>query len=71
MRIRSSRLDTLGVLGEVESRDEITAVERQVFRAVGKAHLATLSILTHTGSPDESALQQLDILEDTGVKPSA
>src|SRR5262249_15854302 len=50
--------------------DEITADERKVFRAVGKAHVATnLSIFTHTGIPGKSALEQLDILEDAGVKP--
>jgi phosphotriesterase-related protein len=41
-----------------------------VFRAVGKAHVATnLSIFTHTGIPGKSALEQLDILEDAGVDP--
>jgi len=43
---------------------------RQVFRAIGKAHVATnLPIFTHTGIPGKSALEQLDILEDAGVKP--
>jgi phosphotriesterase-related protein len=59
-----------GVFGEIGSWDEITAVERKVFRAVGKAHRATnLPIITHTGIPGKSALEQLDILEDAGVKP--
>jgi predicted metal-dependent phosphotriesterase family hydrolase len=59
-----------GVFGEIGSWDEITADERKVFRAVGKAHVATnLSIITHTGIPGKSALEQLDILEDAGVKP--
>ena len=59
-----------GVFGEIGSWDEITAVERKVFRAVGRAHAATnLSIITHTGIPGKSALEQLDILEDAGVKP--
>jgi phosphotriesterase-related protein len=59
-----------GAFGEIGSWDEITAVERKVFRAVGKAHLATnLSIFTHTGIPGKSALEQLDILEDAGVDP--
>jgi phosphotriesterase-related protein len=41
-----------------------------VFRAVGKAHLATnLPVFTHTGIPGKSALEQLDILEDAGVDP--
>jgi phosphotriesterase-related protein len=59
-----------GVFGEIGSWDEITADERKVFRAVGKAHTITnLSIFTHTGIPGKSALEQLDILEDAGVKP--
>ena len=41
-----------------------------MFRAIGKAHVATnLPIFTHTGIPGKSALEQLDILEDAGVKP--
>jgi len=36
-----------------------------IFRAVGKAHVATnLPIFTHTGIPGKSAIEQLDILED-------
>ena len=62
--------DTLGAFGEIGSWDEITADERKVFRAVGKAHVATnIPIFTHTGIPGKSALEQLDILEDAGVKP--
>ena len=62
--------DTLGAFGEIGSWDEITADERKVFRAVGRAHVATnLPIFTHTGIPGKSALEQLDILEDAGVKP--
>jgi phosphotriesterase-related protein len=68
--IKQADDDTLGVFGEIGSWDEITADERKVFRAVGKAHAATnLSIFTHTGIPGKSALEQLDILEDAGVKP--
>jgi phosphotriesterase-related protein len=68
--IKQADDDPAGVFGEIGSWDEITAVERKVFRAVGKAHLATnLSIITHTGIPGKSALEQLDILEDAGVKP--
>ena len=41
-----------------------------MFRAVGRAHVATgLPIITHTGIPGKSALEQLDILEDAGVPP--
>jgi len=59
-----------GVFGEIGSWDEITADERKVFRAIGRAHLATnLPIITHTGIPGKSAIEQLDLLEDAGVKP--
>jgi phosphotriesterase-related protein len=68
--IKQADDNAMGVFGEIGSWDEITADERKVFRAVGKAHLATnLSIFTHTGIPGKSALEQLDILEDAGVKP--
>ncbi|MGW8368843.1 MAG: phosphotriesterase family protein [Gammaproteobacteria bacterium] len=60
-----------GVFGEIGSWDEISAVERKVFRAVGRAHVETnLPIFTHTGIPGKSALEQLDILEDEGVDPA-
>jgi phosphotriesterase-related protein len=59
-----------GAFGEIGSWDEITAIERRVFRAVGRAHRATnLPVFTHTGIPGKSALEQLDILEDAGVDP--
>ena len=59
-----------GAFGEIGSWDEITSLERRVFRAVGAAHRATnLPIFTHTGIPGKSALEQLDILEDGGVDP--
>jgi predicted metal-dependent phosphotriesterase family hydrolase len=68
--IKQADDDTLGAFGEIGSWDEITAEERKVFRAVGKAHVATnLPIFTHTGIPGKSALEQLDIFEDAGVKP--
>lgn len=60
-----------GVFGEIGSWDEMTADERRVFRAVGRAHVATnLSIITHTGIPGKAAIEQLNILEDAGVDPS-
>lgn len=69
--IKQADDDTLGVFGEIGSWDEITADERKVFRAVGKAHVETsLPIFTHTGIPGKSALEQLDILEDAGVNPN-
>jgi phosphotriesterase-related protein len=68
--IKQADDDTLGAFGEIGSWDEITADERKVFRAIGKAHVATnIPIFTHTGIPGKSALEQLDILEDAGVRP--
>jgi len=68
--IKQADDDILGAFGEIGSWDEITADERKVFRAVGRAHVATnIPIFTHTGIPGKSALEQLDILEDAGVKP--
>ena len=69
--IKQADEDPAGAFGEIGSWDEITATERKVFRAVGKAHVATnLPIFTHTGIPGKSALEQLDILEDAGVNPN-
>jgi phosphotriesterase-related protein len=68
--IRQARADNVGAIGEIGSWDEITDIERKVFRAVGKAHTATrLPIFTHTGIPGKSAIEQLDILEQAGVPP--
>jgi phosphotriesterase-related protein len=68
--IKQADDDGIGAFGEIGSWDEITADERKVFRAVGRAHVATnIPIFTHTGIPGKSALEQLDILEDAGVKP--
>lgn len=68
--IKQVDADTVGAFGEIGSWDEITADERKVFRAIGRAHVATnIPIFTHTGIPGKSALEQLDLLEDAGVKP--
>ena len=68
--IRQVESDPVGVFCEIGSWDNISADERKVFRAIGRAHVATnLPIFTHTGIPGKSALEQLDILEDAGVKP--
>src|SRR5439155_19187636 len=68
--IRQVESDPVGAFGEIGSWDDISKVERKVFRAVGKAHVATnLPIFTHTGIPGKSAIEQLDILEDAGVDP--
>ena len=69
--VKQCETDPVGVFGEIGSWDDMTADERKVFRAVGKAHLATdLPIFTHTGIPGKAALEQLDLLEDAGVKPN-
>jgi phosphotriesterase-related protein len=50
--IKQADDDTLGAFGEIGSWDEITADERKVFRAIGRAHVATnIPIFTHTGVP--------------------
>jgi phosphotriesterase-related protein len=68
--IKQVDADPIGVFGEIGSWDDISADERKVFRAIGKAHVATnIPIFTHTGIPGKSALEQLDLLEDAGVKP--
>ena len=68
--IKQVETEPVGVFGEIGSWDYMTAGERKVFRAIGRAHLATnLSIFTHTGIPGKAALEQLDLLEDVGVKP--
>ena len=62
--------EPVGVFGEIGSWDYITKDERKVFRAIGRASVATnLPIFTHTGIPGKSALEQLDLLEDVGVDP--
>jgi predicted metal-dependent phosphotriesterase family hydrolase len=70
MLIKQADDDVVGAFGEIGSWDEISKDERKVFRAVGRAHVATnIPIFTHTGIPGKSALEQLDILEDAGVSP--
>jgi phosphotriesterase-related protein len=69
--IKQADDDPAGVFGEIGSWDEMTRDERKVFRAVGKAHVATsLPIFTHTGIPGKAAIEQLNILEDAGVNPN-
>lgn len=67
--IQDATANPLGAFGEVGTSDEITPNERKVFRAVGRAHLATnLPIFTHTAN-GKCAEEQLDILESMGVAP--
>ena len=62
--------EPIGAWGEIGSWDWITADERKVFRAVARAQVATnMPIVTHTGIPGKSALEQLDLLEDAGADP--
>ena len=72
---RSGRHGALGEIGEMPDA-AMSAIERKVFRAVGKAHLRTnLPIFTHnaygTGPnvPKDAGLTQLDAFESTGVAP--
>ncbi len=67
--VRQTKADPIGAFGEIGTWDAMTADERKVFRAVGKAHLATnLPIFTHTNM-GKSAMEQLDAFESVGVKP--
>lgn len=68
--LKQADTEPIGCWGEIGSWDWMTKDERKVFRAVGRASVATgLPIFTHTGIPGKSALEQLDILEDVGVDP--
>jgi phosphotriesterase-related protein len=67
--IAQTTAEAIGALGEIGTWDTMTHDERKVFRAVGKAHLATnLPVFTHTNM-GKGALEQLDVLESVGVKP--
>jgi predicted metal-dependent phosphotriesterase family hydrolase len=71
----AGRYGAFGEIGEMPNA-AMTADERKVFRAVGRAHLRTnLPVFTHnaygTGPnvPKDAGLRQLDALESVGVKP--
>jgi phosphotriesterase-related protein len=67
--LRQVSAESVGAFGEIGTWDAMTPDERKVFRAVGKAHLATnLPIFTHTNMGN-GALEQLDVLESVGVRP--
>jgi phosphotriesterase-related protein len=56
-----------GAFGEIGTSDEITADERKMLRAVGKAHVRTrLPIFSHTAN-GKAAIEQIDIFEGVGV----
>ena len=72
---QASRYGAFGEIGETPNA-AMSAAERKVFRAVGKAHLRTrLPIFTHnaygTGPnvPRDAGLTQLDAFESAGVRP--
>jgi phosphotriesterase-related protein len=72
---QASRYGAFGEIGETPNA-AMSAAERKVFRAVGKAHLRTrLPIFTHnaygTGPnvPRDAGLRQLDAFESAGVRP--
>jgi phosphotriesterase-related protein len=70
-----------GAFGEIgQQGGELTADERKVFQAIGKAHLRTgIPVFTHnaytgkrqvqTPVPPEAGLRQLDLLESVGARP--
>jgi phosphotriesterase-related protein len=67
--IHTATTQRVGALGEIGTWDVMTPDERKVFRAVGRAHVATnLPIFTHTAY-GKGAMEQLDLLESVGVKP--
>jgi phosphotriesterase-related protein len=70
-----ARYGAFGEIGETPNA-AMSAEERKMFRAVGKAHVRTnLPVFTHnaygTGPnvPRDAGLRQLDVLESAGVKP--
>jgi phosphotriesterase-related protein len=68
--LRQANAEAIGAFGEIGTWDAMTPDERKVFRAVGKAHLATnLPIFTHTNM-GKGGLEQLDVLESVGVDPA-
>jgi len=68
--LRQARTDPVGAFGEIGTWDVMTPTERKVFRAVGKAQLATgLAIFTHTNF-GKGAMEQVDVLESVGVNPN-
>jgi phosphotriesterase-related protein len=76
--VRDASAARYGAFGEIGEMPDaaMSAAERKVFRAVGKAHLRTrLPIFTHnaygTGPnvPRDAGLVQLDAFESVGVRP--
>ena len=80
--VQDAARQRFGAFGEIgQELGEMSADERKVFRAIGRAHVRTgLPIFTHspyTGVranaapvPREAALRHLDLLESMGVAPA-
>jgi len=67
--LRQARTQPVGALGEIGTWDAMTPTERKVFRAVGRAQVATgMAVFTHTNF-GKGAMEQLEVLESVGVKP--
>jgi len=62
-----------GFIGEIGTeRGQISPAQERVFRAAARAHVRTgIPILTHTTHWGELAIEQLDLLAEKGVDPSA
>ncbi len=76
--VREARAQRHGALGEIGEMPNapMSAIERKVFRSIGRAHLRTnLPIFTHnaygTGPnvPRDAGLKQLDAFESVGIDP--
>jgi predicted metal-dependent phosphotriesterase family hydrolase len=60
-----------GLIKTSTDKGPLTPMQRKLIRAAGITHLATgLTIAVHSGDGD-AAFEQLDILKDAGVSPSA
>ena len=81
--VKDAAAQRLGAYGEIgQQGGELTADERKVFEAIGKAQARNgLPIFTHNAYsgkrqvqppiPKDAALRQLDILEKAGAKPAS
>lgn len=79
--VKEATAGRFGAFGEIgQQGGEMTADERKVFQAIGKAHVRTgVPVFTHnaytgkrqvqTPVPPDAGLRQLDLLESVGAKP--
>jgi phosphotriesterase-related protein len=67
--VKRAHEQPIGAFGEIGTWTEMTASEKKVFRAIGRAHLKTnLPIFTHSDY-GRGVAEQLDAFESVGVKP--